>query len=787
MPEKDKLDLSNKNFLDAVVDQRRLLVGIVIVITVFLAMYIPRMETDPTLKSGLDTTAPAYLQYQQFIEVFGNEEFILVAIHSEREASDYSLLTGLQKITRTLEKSDKIAEVISLSNLKLFQTKGEKFGNYPVLPEKDGKPEFPDPTRWQSMKKALPITDLLLSLDMKTVGVLIRIADEWKFDTDAIKELLGDMDTVVKDNVPAGAEYRIIGAPLIRQAIVRYNIQTGIIFGLLCMLIGTVVSVYVFKSAKVTAITNIILGVCVVWVLGLMSLFRIPLNSTTALSFGFIPIVTLEIVIHMVVRYHQFHQSVKEKMPAIKLAVRWLARPCAICSTTTAVGFGSLMISSIPMVQQLGFIMSIGIIISYCLAMILTPAFFSIMKSLDAPEPSGVLGDWADDVLRKIENAIFSHHRLFVGVGIAITVILFSGAPMIRSDPQILRMLSDSAPEVQNINFVEKNLAPVNSLELMLEAEENDFKKPAMWQKVRDLEQRLKQIPEVVDTDSFLPLLEYLKNVVEGSNQPEKDLFADPALVPQLLVVTSLSADGERLTRRHLNSNFDRLHISVRIRNSPSVPIEKTIERIRATSDSVMKGVAKTTVTGDLVVVAHQASELISDQIKAMFLAAAIITVLMMLQMGSPLLGLICLLPNIPPVAAVFGIMGWFGISLDSVTVFAATVAIGLAVDNTIHYLTQLKREIKLNPDQGMEECVRKAYRLTAKQIASWSIVTLFGFLALAVSPFRPVVFFGILGCSSITLGLFGDLIFLQSLILSSPRIRNTIRKLIDKEIAAQS
>jgi hypothetical protein len=745
------------------------------------------METDPTLKSGLDTTAPAYLQYEQFIEVFGNEEFILIAIHRDREASDYRLLTGLRSITGTLEKSDKIAEVISLSNLKLFQTKGEKFGNYPVLPEKDGKPEFPDPTRWQSMKKALPITDLLLSPDMKTVGVLIRIADEWKFDTDAIKELLGDIDKVVKNNVPAAAEYRIIGAPLIRQAIVRYNIQTGIIFGLLCMLIGTVVSVYVFKSVKVTAITNIILGVCVVWVLGLMSLFRIPLNSTTALSFGFIPIVTLEIVIHMVVRYHQFHQSVKEKIPAIKLAVRWLARPCAICSATTAVGFGSLMVSSIPMVQQLGFIMCIGIIISYCLAMILTPAFFSIMKSLDAPEPSGVLGDWADDVLKKIEDAIFSHHRLFVGVGIAITVILFAGAPLIRSDPQILRMLSDSAPEVQNINFVEKNLAPVNSLELMLEAEENDFKKPAMWQKVRDLEQRLKQIPEVVDTDSFLPLLEYLKNVVQGSNQPDKDLFADPALVPQLLVVTSLSADGERLVRRHLNSNYDRLHISVRIRNSPTVPIEKTIERIRATSDSVMKGVAKTTVTGDLVVVAHQASELISDQIKAMFLAAAIITVLMMLQMGSPLLGLICLLPNIPPVAAVFGIMGWFGISLDSVTVFAATVAIGLAVDNTIHYLTQLKREIKLNPDQGMEECIRRAYRLTAKQIGSWSIVTMFGFLALAVSPFRPVVFFGILGCSSITLGLFGDLIFLQSLILSSPRIRNTIRKLIDKEIAAQS
>ena len=650
-----------------------------------------------------------------------------------------------------------------------------------------GKLHLPDPTQLQTIKRALPISDLLVSSDLKTVGVLVQIGEKWKFDTAAIKQVVGDIGEVVKSNIPAGFDYRIIGAPLIRQAIVRYNIETGIVFGILCMLIGTVVSVYVFKSIKVTAITNVILGVCIVWVLGLMALFRIPLNSTTALSFGFIPITTLEIVIHMVVRYHQFHKTAKEKMAAIKLAVRWLARPCLICSATTAVGFGTLMVSSIPMVRQLGFIMSLGIAISYCLAMVLTPAFFSIMKSLDNPESSGVLGDWADIVLDKIETAIFRYHRIFVGVGIAVTAILFVGAPMIRSDPQVLRMLSDSTPVVRNINFVEKKLSPVNSVELMLEAKKGAFKKPAMWKKVRELQERLRAVPQVVDTDSFLPLLEYLNSVVEGPNKSQKSLFKDPGLIPQLILLTSLSSDGQQITRRYLNSDFDRLHISVRIKNSPSVPIEKTIERIRTTADSVMKGVAKVAVTGDLAVVAQQASDLINDQIRSMFLAAAIITILMMLQMNSPLLGLICLLPNIPPVAAVFGIMGWFGISLDSITVFAATVAIGLAVDNTIHYLTQLKREISLNPDQGMEYCVRKAYRLTAKQIASWSTVTLFGFIALTVSPFRPVVFFGILGCSSILLGMFGDLIFIQSLILSSATVRNTIKRLIDKEIAAQA
>ena len=320
-----------------------------------------------------------------------------------------------------------------------------------------------------------------------------------------------------------------------------------------------------------------------------------------------------------------------------------------------------------------------------------------------------------------------------------------------------------------------------------MKAEDNAFKKASTWEKVSELEQRLKEIPEVVCVDSFLPLLAYLKNLVGNKSGDLGELFTKPDLIPQLLVLTTLSPDGNRLTRRYISSDYDQLHVSVRIKNSATVPIGQTIESIRSTSDSVMNGTARTVVTGDLAVVADQASDLIDDQIKSMFLAAIIISVVMILQMGSVLVGLISLIPNIPPVAAVFGIMGWFGISLDSITVFAATVAIGLAVDNTIHYLTQLKREIEWNPEQGMEQCVRQAYRLTAKQISSWSVVTLFGFLALTVSPFRPVVCFGILGCSSILLGLYGDLIFMQSLILSSATIRKGVRRLIDKRLTAEN
>lgn len=783
---RDKLDLSNRNFLDFIVDQRRVLVIIVTLTTLFLAWHVPSLRTDPTLASGVDKSSEAYKEHQHFVKTFGNEEFVLVALKSPSGAEDPAMLSALAKITQGLESLDKIEEVVSLSNIKLFQKKGELFGNYPVLRAGANAPELPPRSQLEAVEKALPITDLLISQDLQTLGILVRIKERWKFDIDATKQIRKEIVHTIERNVPAGTEYKIIGPPFIRQAIVRYNVQTGIIFGILCMLIGTVVSVYVFRSVKVTAITNAILALCVLWILGLMALFQIPLNSTTALSFGFIPITTVEIVIHMVVRYHFFRMEAPDKQGAIKKAVRWLARPCLICSATTAVGFGTLMVSSIPMVKQLGFIMSVGIAISYCLAMVLTPAFFFRMKSLEAPRESTVLRGWLDGFLGKLEISIFDHCKLYVVIGLAVTVFLLAGAPFIKSDTQILRMLSDKTAEVKDINFVEKNLTAVNSVELVLKGEPGDFKSARVWEKVAELDRALKQLPEVADTDSMLPLLEYLNDTLSDTAS-KAHLFSNPTKVPQLLSLISMSPGGTRITRRFLNEDYDVQRISVRIWNLADHPIGDTIDKIEAVANSVMNPTTKAVVTGDLAVVARQTSDLINDQIKAMFLAVAIITLLMVFQMNSITLGLLCLIPNIPPVAAVFGIMGWFGISLDAVTIFAASVAIGLAVDNTIHYLAQLKREISMNRGDPVELCVARSYRLTAKQISSWSTITMLGFLALIVSPFRPVVFFGVLGCASILLGLYGDLIFLQSLILSSPRVKRVISRLIDKETGSQN
>lgn len=770
---------------DFLVNYRKPLVGLVVVITVVLSFFVPRLEMDPSLKSVLVTTSPAYFEYEKFLNVFEDEEFVVVAIKSKLSVTDQSFLTALTSVTNEISKLDNVDQVLSITNLRFFQKKGETFGNYHFVRTEKGLLSVPEQSEIEKIRRALPLLDLLLSPSLRTVGLLVRIEDRSKFDLPATQKIVSATNTLIKKYIPEGSESKVVGMAILRQAILDYSIKTALIFGILCTLICTIVTVYIFKSAKVTLVTMFILGICVLWVLGLMVIVGIPLNASTSLSFGLILITSLEIVIHMVARFNQFLQIVGDRVQAVKETVGYLARPCLISSATTAVGFGSCMVTSIPMVFQLGFVMSLGITISFCLAMILTPAVLISMKSLELKTQEEVSGDLLSRALDKVKDGISKHHKLFTVSGFLIAVIMFAGAPLIKTDPQIFRQLGESSPEVKDIGFVEANLTSVHSVQLVLEAQDNSFKKPEIWKKVRELDMLLRKNPEVVTTDSFLQFLEYLHSMAQGEGTDHKDLLENPGGISQLVLITGLTPDGKKMIRSRLDDTFKTLRISVRIKNSPSIPIVETIEAIRSTAQSVMAGAAGVTVTGEAVVVSAQGEDLVRSEIYSLFIAIAIITVLMMIQMGTPLFGLLSLVPNIPPLATVFGLMGYLRIPLDGVTVFAATVAIGLAVDNTIHFVAQLKREIKLNPELGVKECVFRAYSLAAKPMASWSLVTLLGFLALLVTPFQAAVYFGMLVSSAVLMGIFGDLVFMQSIILTFPAIQNLIRKMLDKEIAA--
>ncbi len=774
----DKKTSRTEYFIDLLVDRRRILVGVLVAATVVLGASVPWLQGDPTLKSAVDTRSEIYREYLRFAELFGDEEYLLAAISNKAKADDPQVLRRLELITAELGRVDHVTQVISITNFKSFMRRNGRFGVFPLVKQTAGGPTVIENYDLNRMREALPVLKLLLSPDMKTVGILIQVDKQFSFDIPVIERLLESFRTILDKDAPPTSRYVIIGPHVIRVAIQKYNVQTALVFGILCLVISTLVSAYIFKSLRVTFIAFTVVGISVVWILAFMSLSGIPLNSTTGLSFGLVLVVSAATVIRIVTHFNEMYAHEQDKTQACRQALQVVFMPCLMCSATTAVGFATIMVSSIPMVFQLGLIMSLGVMLSFGLAVILTPAFLIFFKPLPQSSYRRMADDWIAVALSRIEQMIFRHYRIVVVFGLGLTLVLFAGVFRVVSDTQLLRMLSDSTPEMKDLHFVEQHLAPVHTVEILVEAKEGAFRHYEPWGKIAELGQRLKEVPEVVETDSLLPLLTHLAGVLQEETISNPGILNKPGVIPELLGLMSFSEEGRQIIGRYLDESRGKVRISVRIANSPTVPISETINAIRSRAGEVMGAVGNVVVTGELAVFADHGERLVKSQLLSLILAFLLITTLLMVQLGSPLLGLISLIPNIPPVAAVFGIMGWMGISLDTVTVFAATVALGLAVDDTIHYLAQLQKDIRAGGSvKTTEQCVRNAFEVTAKAMLSTSAILFAGFAVLVISPFRPVVSFGILGSAAILIANLSDVILLPSVILASSNIRRLIER----------
>ncbi len=771
-------------FVERIIEYRRLLVLVIALISVAMAPFVLGLQLDRTLKSAYVTSSEAYGVYKDFLKVFGNDEFILVAILNDKGVNNPSFLNALATITTRLEGFPQIEQVISLSNLKVFRERNGIFGNYPLLNQRTNQVALPDLETLATITKALPVTDFLLSKDMKSAGIVVRLREDWRFHPEMGK-LLDKILETARNNMRRGSDVRLVGAPVLREAVQQLTVRTALTFGILCALIIAIVSVYIFKSLRVAAITMVVVGVAVYWVMGLMSILGIPLNATTSLSFGLVLVVSVATVIHIVSHYYEEADSVEDRVQAVRAALTVVGRPCLMCSLTTSIAFATIMVSTIPMVQQLGLVMSLGVLISFVLAVILTPAFLILMRPVPVHTRERMAEDLVARTFKRISALVFRHYRLCAASGIIFCIVMIAGAPFIRIDTQILRLFVDSSKELRDIRRVEKSLTPVRTLELTIQLDERAFKRPETWKRVAELQRRLVEIPGVYSVDSLLPLIEYLHSQLAQPGTSRDAIYEKKGLVGQLISVMTFSRDGKQLLGRYLDKTYGRIHISVRTWSTDPTPVSRIIEKIEETASKVMGNSAKVSVTGEQAVFAAQASEVVRSQVLSLILALFGITLLIMIQLRSWVLGLLSIFPNVPPVAVIIGLMGWMGIRLDNVTVFAVAVAIGLAVDDTIHYLTQLKRTIAspAKIDQTVSEILENSYEHTGKTLISTSSTLFFGFLMLSVTPTLPAIYFGFLGAASIIVALWGDLVFLPSVILAfSP-----IRRLLEREIAART
>ena len=530
--------------VDVLVERRYYFLALLVLVSAIFALFVPKLTVENSLKAFVPSDSDESIRYDRFLKTFGNETFILIVISRKEPATQSRPLSDLAAITTALGKIRGVQGVISLSNVRMFREHMGLFGTYPLVSHASSEPRIVPTSRMDEIRKALPVMDLLLSRDMKSAGIVLKVDPELQFDAAYVGDLRTQIEHLLAGHLPPDSVYRMVGLPLVSAAIQKYNVQTMLIFVNIAGFIGLVVSCYIFKGLRVSLIFLTVSLFGFLWLLGLMAIVGITFNSITGLSFGLVMILTVATSIHVATHFYEASGRIEDRVEAAKVALRIVGRPCLMCAVTTAVGFAGLTLGTCPAARDLGKLMTAGVLISFMLVMVVAPVILIVAKRVQPATLARMSRDFVSLAFERLEDFVFSHHRFCLLAGLTVTAFMLAGTYGIQTDTHLFHLLTDSTKEVQDFRKVEERLGPFQNLELVLEGKPGIFKKSDTWNMVVELQRRLDDVPEIDRTDSLVNLFTYLAKLLSGSDASSQDLLTRPGMVKELFTVASFSEDG---------------------------------------------------------------------------------------------------------------------------------------------------------------------------------------------------------------------------------------------------
>ncbi len=716
----------------------------VALITVLFAWHLPRLAFKTTVYDLIIENLPEAGEYRDFRELFGSDEIIRLVV----KADDIFDAATFQKITRLSEACSGIAgvrRVISLPEIK----------------------KSVDPRSEWSMEKfaaMLAPVDLfkrnLISADHKTAIITMVIG--YDADKDAVIEAV---EKLIAEGGKSLHLYQI-GIPLVSQALAKYSQQDFLRLIPVTILIIALLLVILFRSFHCLLLPLACVSLSMVWTFGYMAFSGISVSMLTIIVPVLLIAVGTAYCLHICSEY--LNQAGIE--PSAKAACRatfsHMALPVTLAVLTTVFGIGSLMINRIAAIKEFAQFACFGIASLLVIALSFLPAMLALLplpKRLNRG-PAGGLEGLFDKLLRRIValNLGYQKHCLIVLGGIA--AICFAGLFLIRAETNPVAFFKPSTPLSRNFHNIYRQMSGSFPVHVVMSGPTEDyFEAPANVVELERLQTYLESLSGVDKTVSFA---DYLKLVNYAYNRfdPKYYILPEDQFEMRLLINNFKSLLGNDLLQGFMSQDMRQANILLltHIASSRQFLLTKSaiLDHVRLDFDRELTW----HVTGLGMVIAASSHLITIGQIKSLSISLVLIFAVMVALFVSSKVGLIAIIPNLFPILVNFGLMGLLGIPLSVATSLIASVAIGLAVDDTIHYLVRYNSEFKkdLNKDRAMRDTIMAVGR----PIIFTSLTIGIGFSVLLFSHFEPTATFGLLMVITMISALVGDLILLPALML---------------------
>ena len=696
-----------------------------------------RLRIDPSLEALLPRHSEALDVYERTRTRFGSDDVLLIAWLSDDLFSP-ARLAGLKRLTQRLERMpgvDRVDSLASALNIRVADDATDINKFLHVLPHDQTEA---DALRAEALANPL-FVGRLVAKDGR--GALIAVQYDPALDAEVLAVLLDDIGRASREEA-GPAEQFLTGPLVVRLEISRLLLRDLYRVMPLAIALTVLMAGIGFRTVRGVVLPLIANGAALLGTLACYMATGHTLNFVTVMLPPVVYVVGFAYSVHVVSSFDREFARGRDKRAAVRAAVEEVLMPLTLTSLTTAIGFASLAVTDIASIRDFGLFATLGSVIAWLSALVVVPAGLML---LPARPPQQVENDWFEGMAPRLARFNVRFRRPILWTGAFLAVASLMAASHIKLSTDYLSNFSRDSAIRQNFDKVASAFGGAVPLQIVLESDIADaFKQPVNLRVIAELENWLKTQAEVGGAFSLVDYLGVLHRALAPELAQEHPIPRSAGLVDHLLLMGA-SDDVDRFVDARYTTTV--LHINTSAVSTADLnELGRRIEARLAQLPAHLRG----HVTGSSYVIARTIDNVSRSQVYSLATALFAIYVVLAILFGSLRVAVLALLPNTLPILAYFGVLGASGITLNLTTSLIADVVLGIAVDETIHFMSRYNVAARraANEQIGISTALTSVLRPATFTTASLCV----GFLALMAGELRYQVQFGLLAATTLAI-----------------------------------
>jgi predicted RND superfamily exporter protein len=522
-----------------------------------------------------------------------------------------------------------------------------------------------------------------------------------------------------------------------------------------------------FRNISVVLVSMSVVGIGVAWSIGMMALLDYPISMLMGLIPPLIIVIGVPNCVYLVNKYHGEFKKHGNKAKSLSRVIQKVGTATFMTNATTAVGFATFIFTDSDLLKHFGIIASINIMAVFVISLIVVPTIYSFLPSPDTKHVRHLDRKWIYIAVNQLVNIVTNHRKAVYLSAIVVVALGLYGISLIKTTGNIVDDLPDSERVISDLQFFEDRFNGVMPFEVLIDTgKKGAATKPAMLQKIDEFQRLLETYPEFSRSISIVDASKFAKQAFYNGSPDRYDLIKRNE---QSFIGPYLSGDYETrgIEKTFLDSSRQLTRVNAQVADIGTLEMRDLLNDLRPKVDSIFDPTKfNVTITGTSIVFLEGTNYLVNNLFTSLVIAILVIAFLMSLLFRSARMVIISLIPNIIPLVFTAGVMGYLGIAIKPSTILVFSVALGISVDDTIHFLAKYRQELKVL-QWNIKDSVLLAVRETGVSMMYTSIILFFGFGIFAASGFEGTQALGILVSMTLLVAMFTNLVMLPSLLLS--------------------